>query len=323
MKPAVFVHSWVPEPILADLERRFEVDHVDVFKTGVLPPDEFARHAKGKQGLMVLTAPVPGELLKASAGMLKVVAAVAVGVDNIDVAAATAAGIQVTNTPGVLTDAVADMSIAMVLALGRRLVEADRYTRAGKFGGSSFPLFWGATVVGETLGIIGMGRIGQAVARRARGFGLKLVYHNRNRVDQAIEAELGATWLPLEGLLAAARYVLLLTPLSDQTRHLINAQRLKAMRKDAFLINVSRGPVVHEAALLDALKRGAIAGAALDVYEFEPDITPGLVELDNVVLTPHIASGTVETRHAMVRVAAENLIACLSGAPAPNPVNRV
>jgi lactate dehydrogenase-like 2-hydroxyacid dehydrogenase len=307
MKPPVFLHSWVPDAILEDLRSRFEVDHVDVFETGILPPDEFARHAEGKHGIMVLAAPVGAELMKASAGTLKVVANVAVGVDNIDVSAATEAGVQVTNTPGVLTDAVADFSIAMLLAVGRRMIESDRYTRAGKFQGPSFPLFWGATVVGETLGIIGLGRIGQAVARRARGFGLELVYHNRNRVDAAVEAELGATWLPLDELLAAARYVLLLTPLTDETRHLIDADRLARMRRDAFLINVSRGPVVHEAALLDALQRGVIAGAALD----------------NVVLTPHIASGTVETRHAMVRVAAENLTACLTGAPVPNPVNKV
>ena len=322
-KASVLVASWAPEAVLADLRRHFTVEHVDIFETGMPSPDELARLAAGKSGLMVHMVPIGADLLAASAGTLKVVANASAGVDNVDVAAATAAGIQVTNTPGVLTEAVADFAMALLLAVARRLVEAEAYARAGKLRGLSFPLFWGASTGGETLGIVGMGRIGQAVARRARGFGLKVTYHNRNRVAAAVESDLDATWLPLEALLRTARYVLLLTPLTDETRHLIGAEELAAMREDAYLINISRGPVVDEQALLEALRNAAIAGAAIDVYEFEPKITPGLEALDTIILTPHIASATVASRHAMIETAAANLKACLLGEPVPNPVNEV
>ncbi len=320
---SVFVCSWAPDDVLQALNSRFDVEHVNVFDTGPLPREEFDGRLAGKAGAMLLAAKVDADMLEAHASTLKVVANVAVGVDNIDVEAATRLGIQVTNTPGVLTDAVADMSMGLLLAAGRRIVESDRYTREGKFQGLSFPLFWGADLRGETLGIIGMGRIGQEVARRARGFGLRVVYNNRNRLASDREEDLGATYLSIDQLLGESRYVILLTPLTDETRHLIDADRLAMMRKDAFLINVSRGPVVHEQALIDALRGGRIAGAALDVYASEPRLTEGLVELDNVVLTPHIASGTVDTRHNMARCAASNLIAVLNGETAPNPVNLV
>ncbi len=323
MKPPVFVASWAPDDVLADLRASFDVEHVDIHETGLLPRDEFAARLAGKAGLLVLLARVDAAMMAANAGTLKVVANCAVGVDNIDVAAATANGILVTNTPGVLTESVADMAMGMVIAVGRRLTEADRYTRAGKFQGLNFPLFWGAEINGATLGIVGFGRIGQAFARRAGGFGMKLLYHSRNRVDAAIERDLGAEWRPLDDLLREARFVVLLTPLTEETHHLIDARRLALMRKDGYLVNMSRGPVVHEQALVDALRAKRIAGAALDVYEFEPKLTEGLADLDNVVLTPHIASGSVETRHGMVRLAAVNLKAALTGQPAPNPVNEV
>lgn len=323
VKPAVFVHTWAPDDVLADLRDRYEVDYVNAIETGYLPADKVAEHAVGKAGIVVLMAPVTTEAFKAGAGTLKAVASVSVGVDNIDVAAATEAGVLVTNTAGVLNDAVADMAMGLLLSAGRRIVEADRYTRAGKFQGSNFELFWGAKVKGETLGIVGFGRIGREVAKRARGFGLDIVYHSRNRVDPAIEAEFGATYLALEDLLNQSRYVILLTPLTPETTHLINAERLAMMRKDAFLINISRGPVVHEEALVAALQAEQIAGAALDVYEFEPQVTPALMALENVVLLPHIASGDVETRHAMVRTAADNLIAALDGQPVSHPVNKI
>jgi glyoxylate reductase len=323
VKPAVFVHTWAPDDVLADLRERYEVDYVNTIEAGYLPAEKVAEHAAGKAGILVLLAPVVADVFKANAGTLKAVASVSVGVDNIDVPAATEAGVQVTNTAGVLDDAVADMAIGLLLAAGRRIVEADRYTRAGKFQGSNFELFWGAKVKGETLGIVGLGRIGRAVAQRAKGFGLNIVYHNRNRVDAAIEREFGVTYLSLEDLLKQSRYVILLTPLTPETTHMINAERLALMRNDGFLINISRGPVVHEEALLAALQTGQIAGAALDVYEFEPKVSPGLMALENVVLLPHIASGDVETRHAMVRVAAENLTAALNGEAVPNPVNKI
>lgn len=322
MKP-ILVHSWVSDEVLADLRSRFEVDHVDVLACGALPPEELARRARGKAGLMVSAAKVPADLLAAGAGTLKVVANVAVGFDNIDIDAATAAGVQVTNTPDVLTDAVAEMTIGMMIAVARHLVASDRYTRAGLFKANSFGLFWGAPLVGETLGIVGLGRIGKAVARRLSGFGMKVIYNDILDFDAALERELGVERRSLEALLAEARYVLLHVPLTPLTRHMINAERLALMRKDAYLVNIARGPVVHEEALIKALQTSAIAGAALDVYELEPKFAPALAELDTVVLTPHIGSATTETRHAMVRTAAANLSACLAGEPVPNPVNRL
>jgi lactate dehydrogenase-like 2-hydroxyacid dehydrogenase len=323
MNQPILVHSWVSDEVLADLKSRFEVDHVDVLASGALPPEEFARRAEGMAGLMISAAKVPANLLSTCAGTLKVVANVAVGFDNIDVDAATAAGVQVTNTPDVLTDAVAEMTIGLVIAVGRHLIEADRYTRAGKFKANSFGLFWGAPLVGETLGIIGLGRIGKAVARRLRGFGMKVIYNDILDFDAALERELEVERRSLEALLGEARYVLLHVPLTPLTHHMINAERLALMRENAYLVNIARGPVVHEEALLEALETGGIAGAALDVYEFEPKVTPGLLALDNVVLIPHIGSATTETRHAMVRTAAANLTACLLGEPVPNPVNRL
>lgn len=320
---SVFIHSWTPDDVLADLRARYEVDRFDFFEHGVMPQDELARRVAGKTAVMTLQIRIPGEVIAANAGTLKVVSSISVGVDDIDVAAATRAGVQVTNTAGALDDAVADFGMAMLLAVGRRVVESDRYTRAGKFAGPSFPLFWGARVKGETLGVVGLGRIGRRTALRARGFGLNVVYHNRNRVAPEVERELGARWLPLEELLATARYVLLQLPLTPETTHLIDAERLALMRRDAYLLNISRGPVVHEAALVEALRSGRIAGAALDVYEFEPRVSEGLKSLDNAVLTSHIASADVETRHDMVRLAARNMKAVLDGEAPPNPVNRV
>ena len=322
MSDSVFIHSWAPDDVLDDLRARYAVDHFDFFEHGVMPPRELAARVAGKTAVMTLQIRIPGEVIEANAGTLKVISSISVGVDDIDVAAATRCGVQVTNTAGVLDDAVADFAMAMLLAVGRRIVESDRYTRAGKFDGPSFPLFWGARVKGETLGIVGLGRIGQQAARRARGFGLEIVYHNRNRAAPEVEAEFGARWLPLDELLRRARYVLLQLPLTAETTHLINAGRLALMREDAYILNISRGPVVHEEALVEALRERKIAGAALDVYEFEPRVSEGLRALDNVVLTSHIASADVETRHEMVRLAARNMKAVLDGAPPPNPVNR-
>ena len=323
MKPSVLVASWASEAVLADLRRHFDVEHVDIFAEGVPDAAVLAKLADGKDGLLEHMVPIGADLIAAGKGKLKVLANASAGVDNVDINAATAAGVQVTNTPGILTDAVADFGMAMVLATGRRLGEAERYARAGKLDTFSFPLFWGVALQGETLGIIGMGRIGQELARRAKGFGLKIAYHNRNKVAPEIEAELGATWMPFDQLLAEARFVLLLTPLTPETRHLIGAEQLAAMREDGYLINIARGPVVHEEALLTALQEGQIAGAGVDVYEFEPKVTDGLKSLDNVFLTPHIASATVQSRHGMIETAAANLKAALFGEPVPNPVNTV
>jgi glyoxylate reductase len=244
-----------------------------------------------------------------------------VGYNNIDVAAAARRGVMVTNTPGVLTESTADLAMALLLAVGRRIVASDRYTREGRF------QFWvpfhflGHEVSGTTLGIAGMGRIGQAVARRARGFDMKVLYHNRTRLPADLERSLGAQWVQWDRLLSESDYLSLHVPLTSETRHLIGATELGMMKPGAFLINTARGPVVDEAALLDALRSGRIAGAGLDVYENEPELTPGLTDLDNVVLLPHVGSATVATRRRMAAMAVDNLLAGLAGREPPNWVN--
>lgn len=318
----VLVHCWLPDDIRERLAARFEVDYHDMFAEGALSPGDLRARAAGARGLLVIApTPVDAGLLDATKGTLRVVANVGVGVDNVDVAAATAHGVLVTNTPGVLDAAVADMSMALLLAVGRRVAEADRYTRAGRFRGHPFPLMWGADLEGETVGIIGMGRIGRGFARRARAFGAGIAYHNRNRLPEAEEKELGARWRTLEELLAESRYVVVLCPLTPETRHLIGAGELARMREDAFLVNIARGPIVHEEALVAALRDGGIAGAALDVYEFEPRFDAALAAMENVVLTPHIGSATTTTRRAMIDLAARNLEAALGGGTPPCPVN--
>jgi glyoxylate reductase len=267
----------------------------------------------GKQGLLcVVTDRIDAQVF-AAAPTLKVVANVAVGYDNVDVPAATQHGVVVTNTPGVLTEATADLTWGLLLSLARRIPEGDRYIRAGRWH-EWHPMFLlGQNVYDQTLGIIGMGRIGQAVARRAQGFGMRLLYHNRHRLDQTREAALGATWVELPTLLQQADFVSLHVPLTATTTHLIAAAELRLMRPTAYLINTARGPVVDEVALIQALQEGWIAGAGLDVFEHEPQVPAALRELENVVLVPHIGSASVATRTQMAVMAAENLLAVLRG----------
>lgn len=240
---------------------------------------------------------------------LRIVANVAVGVDNIDVAAATKLGILVTNTPGVLTESTADLTWALILAVARRVVEGDAYLRAGRFKGWDFDLMRGLELQGKTLGIVGAGRIGKAVARRARGFGMKVLLHSRS----------GA--IPLRRLLKASDVVSIHVPLSKATHHLIGASELRLMKSTAVLINTSRGPVVDEKALAGALRRRRIAGAGLDVYEREPKVYPELLKQKNVVLLPHLGSATDDTRRAMLEMAVKNVKAALGGKRPPNLVN--
>lgn len=276
---------------------------------------ELARRLGDAEALIcLLTDTVDAELL-ASAPKLKVIANVAVGYDNIDVAAASARGVLVTNTPGVLSEATADLTFALLLAAARRLNEAERDLRAGKFGGwELFQPHLGLSVWGKTLGIIGMGRIGQAVARRASGFNMPVLYHNRNRLAAQLERQLGARYVSRDELLAQSDFVSLHAPLSEATRHLIDAAALAKMKPSAILINTARGPLVDEAALADALAAGRLAGAALDVFEREPEVHPKLLALErHLVLTPHIGSATYDTRREMSLLAARNVIAALSG----------
>lgn len=283
--------------------------------------EEVIQGVQGKDALLsLLTEEITAEIMDAAPG-LKVISNYAVGFNNIDVEAATARGIVVTNTPGVLTETTADFAWALLMAIARRVVEADRYTRAGKFQGWGPLLFLGGEVTGKCIGIVGMGRIGQAIAKRARGFDMQVLYYNRKRVDPAIESELQATYVSLDELLTQSDFVVLTVPLTPETRHLIGPRELGMMKPTAYLINPARGPIVDEKALVEALRSRTIAGAALDVFEEEPKLAPGLAELDNVVLAPHIASATTETRTKMAIMAAENLLAVLRNQRPKHVVN--
>ncbi len=281
---------------------------------------ELAAQVRDVEGLVCLLTDTVDDALLAQAPRLRVVANVAVGYDNIDVAAASRRKIVVTNTPGVLTETTADFAWTLLMATARRVVEADAYTRAGKFTEWGLMLLLGSDVFGKTLGICGLGRIGKAVARRARGFSMRLLYHDAIR-DQAAEQELGLTYREKEEVLREADFVTLHVPLLPETRHYIGEPELRRMKQTAYLINAARGPVVHEAALVRALKEGWIAGAGLDVYEEEPKVDPGLLECRNAVLAPHVASASRETRTKMAMMAVENCLAVLGGQRPPNPVN--
>lgn len=314
----IVVSGRVPAPALELLR-----EHGDTWAwehTDPIGADELAAQLATAEALVSVFAPVDRATLDAGPH-LKVVANVAVGYDNIDVAECTARGIRVTNTPDVLTDATADVAFGLLLSVTRRLGEAERLLR------SRAPMRWGfenllgTGLQGRQMGVVGMGAIGAAVARRARAFGMSVAYHNRRPVAPELEAELGARLLPLDELLATSDVVSLNCPHTPETHHLIDAAALATMRPTTFLVNTARGKVVDEAALVDALQRGTIAGAALDVFEFEPDVHPGLLELDNVALAPHIGSATVETRTAMAVLAARNVLAVLAGQEPPTPVN--
>jgi glyoxylate reductase len=262
--------------------------------------------------LCLLTDTIDTEVL-AGCPELKVVSNMAVGYNNIDVAEATRRGIAVTNTPGVLTEATADFTWALLLATARRIGEGERLVRAHNWHGWGPLQLLGGEFKGKTLGLIGMGRIGQAVARRASGFNMNIIYFNRTPLEKKLENELKVRPVELDELIETSDFVSLHAPYTDQTHHLINAERLARMKPTAYLINTSRGPLVDEAALVTALQQGQIAGAGLDVFEKEPEFFPGLTDLDNVVLAPHLGSATHETRGEMSRLAAENLVTALRG----------
>lgn len=268
----------------------------------------------------MLTNPIDAEVMNAAPN-LKVIANVAVGYNNVNVDEATRRGIVVSNTPGVLTDTTADFAWTLLMAVARRVVEADRFLRAGKFHGWGPLMMVGQDVYGKTLGIIGFGRIGRAVAKRAGGFDMNVLYFDRYPADPETEKALNARSVSMDALLEQSDFVSLHTDYNPETHHLIGAPELAKMKPTAYLINTSRGAIVDEAALAEALKSGEIAGAGLDVFEREPDINPELLKLDNAVLAPHIASASLETRNKMALMAAENVLAVLGGERAPNVVN--
>lgn len=284
------------------------------------PREEVLRRVRDKEALVcLLTEKVNDELLQAAPG-LKIAANVAVGFDNIDVAACTKRGVVATNTPGVLDETTADFAWTLLMAAGRRLLEGDALARSGNWNGWDLDQLVGTDVWGKTLGIVGFGRIGRAMARRASGFQMKVIYTDAVRATPNVEKELGAEFREMEALLAEADFVSLHTPLLPETRGLFNAETFGRMKRTAFLINTSRGPVVNEGDLVAALENGEIAGAALDVFEREPAIHPGL-RRPNVVLAPHIASASLETRTKMAVMAAENVVALLQGRRPANMLN--
>jgi len=319
MKHKILVSGHLTDDILSLLAQE-----CDVRANGEDRPMERADLLEAVAGvdgvLSMITDAVDAELMDRSP-RLRVVSNMAVGYNNIDVAAATARGIVVTNTPGILTEATAELAFALVLASARRVADLDRRTRAGEWTCWAPLLFLSREVSGKTLGVIGLGRIGKAVARRAKAFGMEVLYHNRARLDAGEERDLDVEYAEFDELLQCADFVSLHVPLSGETRHLIGRRELGIMKPTSYLINTSRGPVVDEAALVEALRDRRIEGAGLDVYEHEPLLTPGLTALDNVVLMPHVGSATVETRMKMVRMAADNLLAGLRGERPVHVVN--
>jgi glyoxylate reductase len=319
MKPKVFVSRMIPQEgldiVLAACDAEVNADDKSLSQA------ELIDRVKGKEGLLCLLTDDISDAVLGASPQLKVVANVAVGYDNIDIPAASQRKIIVTNTPGVLDDTTADFTWCLLLASARRLAEAERYTRAGKYTGWGIMLLCGEDLFGKTIGICGLGRIGRGVAKRARGFEMRILYTDAVRAPTEVERELGAQFREKETLFREADFVTLHVPLLPETHHYVSVKELKLMKKTAHLINASRGPVVDEVALVQALRERWIAGAGLDVYEHEPHMAPGLRELDNVTLAPHIASASVETRMKMAVMAATNLVEGLQGRRPPHIIN--
>ncbi len=320
MKSSILVARAIFPEVLAQLQQVFDVDHNqdDV----VMTPAQLHERMKGKAGALTTGSErIDGPLLNACPG-LKIVANMAVGYNNFDVDAMTKAGVLATNTPDVLTETTADFGFALLMATARRVTESEHYLRAGHWTKWSYDMFAGAEVHGSTVGIIGMGRIGQGIARRAaHGFGMQVLYHNRSRLSAELEAECKARYVDKATLLREADHVVLVVPYSAASHHTIGAHELGLMKPSATLVNIARGGIVDDAALAKALKERRIAAAGLDVFEGEPKVHPDLLTVPNVVLTPHIASATVKTRMAMAQLAADNLMDWLLRGQTRTPIN--
>ena len=319
MKPKILVTREVFDETLEYLGQHCEVSSNQ--RDVPLEPSELARGTADKQGLMCCMTDRVDATLLAACPQLKVVANIAVGFNNIDIAACTSRGIMATNTPGVLDDSTADLAWTLMLGAARRVTELERRVRNGEWTSWRLKQWLGVDVHHATLGIFGMGRIGQAIAKRASGFDMKVIYHNRNRVAPELERRLGATFVSRDELLRQADFVVLQVPYSPQTHHMIGTAELKMMKPTSVLINSTRGGVVDDAALVAALRSGTIRAAGLDVFENEPRLNAEFLKLDNVVLAPHVGSSTEATRRAMAMTAATNLVAALSGETPPNLLN--
>jgi lactate dehydrogenase-like 2-hydroxyacid dehydrogenase len=319
MKPRVLVTQRISDESLATLAARFEVESNQ--KDAAVSPAQLLRRIKDKDAAITLITDVISDQLLATSTRLKIVSNVAVGYNNFDVTAATRRGVMLTNTPGAMDDTTADFAWCLILATARRLTEADRLVRSGKWTRWRFMEFLGHDVYGKTIGICGFGRIGRGVARRAMGFNMKVLYTSRTRATDAVEQEFRASYVDKHTLLRESDVVTLHLPLFAKTRHYIGATELALMKKTAILVNTARGPVVDEKALVQALKTRQLAGAGLDVYVNEPKLAPGLAKLPNTVLAPHMASASIETRLRMSNMAVANCIAGLTGQRPPNILN--
>ena len=319
-RPSILVARAVFPDVVQRLRLQFDVE--DNPADTIYEPAELIAHLQGKQGVFTTGSERISAELLAACPELKVVANMAVGYNNFDIAACTARGVLATNTPDVLTETTADFGFALMMATARRMAEGERFLRRGEWTRWAFDMFTGGDVHGSTLGILGMGRIGQAIARRgALGFGMKVIYHNRSRLPSDSETALGARYLSKAELMAQADHLVLVLPYSPESHHTIGAAEIAQMKRSATLTNIARGGIVDDAALAAALREGRIAAAGLDVFEGEPAVHPDLLTVPNCVLTPHIASASVATRLAMANLAADNLIAALTGGVAPTPIN--
>jgi lactate dehydrogenase-like 2-hydroxyacid dehydrogenase len=306
--------------VVESLRRRFQVEHNEVDRPW--PPEELAQRLQGAAGAMATVMDKFDEPILARCPGLKVISNIAVGYNNVDVAACTKRGIRVTNTPGVLDDTTADLTWSLLMAAARRIAEGDAYVRAGDWKiAFGVQYFLGQDIHHATLGIIGMGRIGQAIAKRGQGFDMRVLYNNRSRIPEGDEMRLNARWVERDELLRESDFVVVMAPYSQATHHLIGAAEIAKMKPTAILVNSARGGVVDDAALVEALASKRIAGAGLDVFENEPKLNPGFLDLKNVVMTPHIGSASRATRIVMCNTAAANMTAVLEGREPPNPVN--
>ena len=319
-RPHVLVSRAIFPEIIDRLAQHFDVEANQADE--LWPRDEFIRRLQGKAGVFTTGGErIDADVLKACPG-LKICANMAVGYNNFDVPAMTAAGVLATNAPGVLTETTADMGFALLMAAARRVTESEHFLRAGKWDRWAYDMMIGQDVFGSTLGILGMGRIGQAVARRgALGFGMNVIYHNRSRLPEAEEAAVKARYVGKEELLQTADHLVLVVPYSAESHHSIGAAELALMKPTATLVNIARGGIVDDVALAKALREGRLAAAGLDVFEGEPRVHPDLLACSNVVLTPHIGSATVPTRKAMANLAVDNLIGYLTGGKPVTPLN--
>lgn len=319
-RPAILVARQVFPEVVDKLRQHFDVDTND--DDAPLAPAQLIERLQGKVGVITTGSERVDSALIAACPQLKIVANIAVGYNNFDLPAITAAGVLASNTPDVLTETTADFGFALLLATARRLTESEHFLRAGRWSRWALDMFAGAEVNGSTLGILGMGRIGQAIARRgAHGFGMKVIYHNRSRLDAATEAECKASYVSKEELLRTADHLILVLPYSAESHHAIGAAEIAQMKPTATLVNIARGGIVDDAALAVALREKRIAAAGLDVFEGEPKVHPDLLTVPNIVLTPHIASATITTRKAMAHLAADNVIAYLTQGKTLTPLN--